>query len=99
MARLEVGIEAILEGAKVLDFDVVEKAVDAGEEDCNLLLCRKRLELRLLEKLSEALAAAELALRDGIEVGAELGKGSEFAILREVELEGCADLLGRFNGG
>ena len=98
MGRLEVGIEAVLEGAEVLHFDVVEKAVDAGEEDRNLLLRGERLELRLLEKLGEALAAVELLLRDLVEVGAELREGGEFAVLREVELQGCADLLGRLDG-
>src|SRR5438270_6635753 len=43
MARLEVGIEAVLEGAEVLHFYIVEKAVDAGNEDCNVLLCGERL--------------------------------------------------------
>ena len=98
VARLEVGIEAVLEGAQVLDFNVVEQAVDAGEEDGDLLLSGERLELRLLEQLGEALAAVELLLRDLVEVGAELREGGELAILREVELQGCADLLGRLDG-
>ena len=99
LGRFEVGVEAVLEGAEVLDFDVVEQAVGSGEEDGHLLFSGERLELRLLEKLGEALAAVELALRDRIEVRAELREGCELAILRKVELERGADLLGRLDGG
>ena len=99
MGGFKVGIVAVLKGAEILHFDVVEKAIDAGEEDGDLLLCGEWLELRLLEELGEALAAVELLLRDLVEVGAELRERSEFAVLREVELQGCADLLGRFDGG
>ncbi len=98
LGGLEVRIETILKGAQILDFDVVEQAVDAGEEDRDLLLNGERLELRLLEKLGEALAAVELLLRHLVEVGAELREGGELAVLGEVELQGRADLLGRLDG-
>ena len=96
-ADLEVRIEAVLKGAEVVDLDVVEQTVDAGEEDRDLLLGGERLELRLLEQLGEALAAVELVQRHLVEIGAELRERGELAILREVELQGRADLLGRLD--
>ena len=60
----EVRVVAVLEGREVLDLDVVEKAVNAGEEDGDLLFGRERLELRLLEQLGQARTAVELMLRD-----------------------------------
>ena len=48
----------------------------------------------LLEELDDAGAAVELGLGLGVEVGAELREGREFAELGEVALEFAADLLG-----
>ena len=47
-ADFEIRIEAVFERAEVLDFNIVEQAVNAGVQDRNLLLKRKRLELWLL---------------------------------------------------
>ena len=99
LGRLKPWVEAVFEGAEVLDFNVVEEAVDPGEEDGDLPLGREGLELGLLEEFGEALAAVELVERDLVEVGAELGEGGEFAVLGEIEFERCADLLGGFVGG
>ena len=96
---LQERIVAVFEGAEVGDLDVVEQAVDAGEEERNLLLRGERLELRLLEQLGQTAAAGELLLRDLVEVGAELGEGGELAVLREVELQGGTHLLHRLDGG
>ena len=86
-AAVEVLVEAVFEGANVGDLEIVEIALRAGEENDHLLLPGERLELRLLEQFSQALAAVELLLRERIEVGAELREGRQFAVLREIELE------------
>src|SRR5579862_1169003 len=85
LAGVEVLVEAVFEFADAVDLDVVEEALGSGEEDDDLLLGGKRLELGLLEQFGEALAAVELVLRDLVEVAAELREGGEFAVLREVE--------------
>jgi hypothetical protein len=77
---LEVRIEAILKGPQILHFDVVEQAVDAGEEDRNLFFCGERLELRLLEKLGKTLAAASCCVTCRGQT--ELREGGEFTVLR-----------------
>src|SRR6266540_5609158 len=64
--------QALLERLHPVDRDRVEVAVDAGIDHADLLFHLERRELRLLEQLGEARAAAEQSLRGGIEVGAEL---------------------------
>ena len=53
----------------------------------------QRLELRLLQQFGQALAAIQLLLRERIEIRAELRKGRQFAILRQIELQRRANLL------
>ena len=59
--------------------------------DDDLLLDRHRAVQRLLEQLDQAVAALELGLRDGVELGAERGERLELAELGEVELERAGD--------
>ena len=58
----------------------------------DLLLDRQRHVLALLQHLDQALAAIELPLRGGVEVGAELREGRHLAVLREVEAQRAGDL-------
>src|SRR5947208_14111200 len=93
MLRAEERQEAALELAHLGDRQLVEVAVDAGEDDRDLLLDLERGELRLLEELGQPRAAVEEALRGGIEVGAELREGRHLAVLGELALDGAGDLL------
>ena len=49
--------------------------------------------LLLFEDFDDALAAFELGLGFGVEIGAELGEGGQFAVLGEVELDAAGDLF------
>src|ERR1700677_660073 len=73
--------QTVLEGANAVDRKRVEVAVDAGIDDADLFFHLERRELRLFEQLGEPRAAAQQALRGGVEVGAELGEGRHLAVL------------------
>src|SRR3954470_4206829 len=92
--RLE---QLLLEGADVLDGDVVELAGRAGPDRDDLLLDGVRRALRLLEQLDEARTAGELRTRGRVEVGGEHGERLHGAELREVELESPGDRLHRLD--
>src|SRR5690606_1509289 len=85
--RAHVRQQALLELRHLVDGEVVEVAVDAGEDHRDLLFRLQRRELRLLEQLGQARTAIEEALRCGIEVGAELRERSHLAILGELALD------------
>ena len=70
-----------------VDVDAVDVAVGGGVDLDDLVLDRERLALALVERLDQALAAGERALRVGVELGAELRERLELAVLREVELQ------------
>ena len=55
--------------------------------------------LRLLEDFHKPLAAGQLRLSGGVKIGTEAGKGSQFAILGQVETQGTGDLLHRLDLG
>ena len=78
-----------------LDLDPVEVAAGAGVDRGDLLADRERAALVLVQHLDQALAAAELLLRLGVELGAELRERLQVAVLREVELQLAGDLLHR----
>ena len=78
-----------------LDLDPVEVAAGAGVDRGDLLGDRERAALVLVQRLDQALAAGELLLGLGVELGAELGEGLELAVLREVEAQLAGDLLHR----
>ncbi len=71
------------------------KPLVAAKTWMHLVLDRQRLALALVERLDEALAAGQRALRVGVEVGAELRERLEVAVLRELELEPAGDPLHR----
>jgi len=78
-----------------LDGDAVDEAVGRGVDLQHLILDRQRLALALVERLDQALATRQRALRVRIQVGAELREGLEVAVLRELELEPAGNLLHR----
>ena len=59
--------------------------------DDHLLLDGHRAVERLLEQLDEPVAALELGLRHGVELGTERGERLELAELGEVELQRAGD--------
>ena len=81
------------------DRDVVEIPLRAGEDHDHLLLDRDRRVERLLEQLDQPVAALELGLRHGVELGAERGERLELAELGEVELQRAGHRLHRLDLG
>src|SRR5438034_4328964 len=79
-AGIDVSQETILEFLDAREGDVVKVSLGGGVDDHDLLLHRHGSILGLLEQFDEARAAVELALGGGIEFGAELGEGFEFAV-------------------
>ena len=65
----------------------------------DLVLDRHRAVEGLLEQLDEPVAALELSLRDGVELGAERGERLELTELGEVELQRAGDRLHRLGLG
>src|SRR5215469_4672740 len=76
---------------------IVEISVRARVDRENLLAERQGRELRLLEQLSQTLAAIELLLGRLIEIGTKLGKRRQLAILREFEFKRAGDLSHSFD--
>ena len=75
----------------LIDRQVVEVALRAGEHHDDLLLDGHRAVQRLLEQLDQAIAALELGLGDRVEFGTERGERFELTELGEIELERAAD--------
>src|SRR3954464_5556367 len=90
--RAQVLTELVLEAGDLGGRDVVEVAVDPGEDRDDLLLDRPRLVLRLIQSRDHALASRQRALGGGVELRAELREGLELPVLREVELQAAGDL-------
>ena len=63
------------------------------QNNSNYNKTNKRTVLALLEQLGEANTSAEELLGGSVQVGAELGKGGDLAVLGELELHGAGDLL------
>ena len=80
------------ERAALLDRQIVQVALGAGEDDQDLLFDRQRLILALLQNFHQALAAVELLLRSLVEIGAELRERRQLAILRQVQTQAAGDL-------
>ena len=90
---IEEPVEADLELLDARRRDVVELAGRGCVQDRDLLLHRERLVLRLLDDLGQLLAAGQLVARRLVQVGRELGKCREGAVLGEIQLERAGDLL------
>src|SRR5487761_1099097 len=99
LGRIQIRIQPLFKSFDVFHFHVVQNARRARIQDDDLLLHRERLELRLLQQLRQTLAAIELAERHLIKIAAELRERRQLTILREVELQRRANLLGCFTGG
>jgi len=97
LCRIEIRIKPNFERVDLLHLEIIEKAVRSGEDDDDLLLRRKRCELRLLEDLGEALAAVELVQRDLVQVATELREGCQFTKLRQIKLQGSRHLAHRLD--
>src|SRR5436190_3004764 len=87
MTGAEEVVELALEAPDVLDREVVEVAVRAGEDRDDLELDRHRRVQRLLEQLREPVATVELGLRHPVELGPERRERFEVTELGEVDLE------------
>ena len=69
-----------------MDGDVVKETVDTGEQDGNLDLGGKGLELALLEELSKTSTTVQGVAGRSVKVRTELREGSKLTVLGEVEL-------------
>src|ERR1035438_5152794 len=70
---------------------MIQVALDAGEDDEDLLFDRQRLVLPLLENLHQVFAAVELIDRRLVEIRAELREGRQRAVLRQVQTHAAGD--------
>ena len=89
--ELDVLEELLLEPADVDDRNRVELAGGGRPDGDDLLLDRERRVLALLEHLHEALAAGELGLGRGVEVGREHRERLHGAVLGQLDLERTGD--------
>src|SRR5882672_4327701 len=87
---LQVVAHRFLGGQRLLHVDVVEVAVVDGKQGERHLPDRERLVLRLLHQLGDHTASFQLLPRGFIEVGGELRKGRELAVLRERKARAAA---------
>ena len=76
-----------------MDGDVVKETVDTGEQDGNLDLGGKGLELALLEELSKTSTTVQGVAGRSVKVRTKLREGSKLTVLGEVELERTSDRL------
>src|SRR6266581_2699984 len=84
---VEKRVEGFFEDADLRHLQVIQVAVDSGEDGDDLLLDGKRPELQLLEDFSETLSTRQLRLRRLVEVRPELRERRQLAVLRHVETE------------
>ena len=90
---LEVFKEEFLEFTDFGGLNLVEETTDTSVEDANLFLSDHGNVLLLLKKLGKLLTSVEEMLGGGVEVGTELGEGSDFSVLGKLKLERTGDLL------
>src|SRR5690606_16304256 len=93
MAQSQALYEPGLEFLDLVGWHGVEVAFRSYRDDGNLLGNRHRRILALLEYFDEPFPASQLPLRGSVEVGTELGKCLELAILRKVKTQRPRDLL------
>src|SRR5690606_27960445 len=85
--------KTFFELANLVDSQLVEIAVNTGENHGNLLFRLQRRELRLLQKFSQARTAVQKALRCSVKIGTELCEGGHFTILGKLALDRTGNLL------
>lgn len=93
MAALQVSKEVRLPLEDLGDGDSVEETVDTGEDQGNHVRDGHGGVLLLLEQLGQTLTTGKGLLGGGIEIGTELGEGSDLTVLSKEELQGTGDLL------
>ena len=87
------GKEVSLPLEDLVGWYVVEETVDTSVDQGNHLVDGHGRVLLLLEELGKTLTTGQCLLGSGIEIGTELGKGSDFTVLGQEELKGTSDLL------
>lgn len=90
---LEVGTKLSLPLEDLGDRDVVEETVDTSKDEGNHLGNSHGGVLLLLEELGQTLTTSKGLAGGGIQVGTELGKGSNLTVLSQEKLQGTGDLL------
>lgn len=93
VVALEVSKEVRLPLEDLGDGDAVKETVDTSEDQGNHVGNSHGGVLLLLEELGETLTTVEGLLGGGIEIGTELGEGSNLTVLSQEQLQGTGDLL------
>ena len=97
MAAVEECENLMFEINDFIDFYIIQVSVDGYVDRLYLIFDRVWGVLWLFQDLCGSLAAVDLCLGSSVEVGAELSKCCEFAILSEVQTQGTCDLFHRFD--
>merc|ERR1711943_33184 len=77
----------------LVDGNVVDQALHTGINDGDLLSQDQGAELGVLEQLTQTLAALQLLLGGGIQIGSELREGGQFVELGQLQFQGAGNLL------
>ena len=93
VGALEVSQEVGLPVEDLVDGDGVEQTVDTGEDQRDHVGDGHGGVLLLLEQLGQTLTTGQGLLGGGIEIGTELGEGSNLTVLSQEKLQGTGDLL------
>jgi hypothetical protein len=93
VVSLDVLDEILLPVNNLANGELVEVTVDTSKDNRNLALNGKRRVLRLLEKFGKTSTTVQQELGGGIQIGTELGEGSNFTVLGKEKLEGTGNLL------
>mmetsp|Transcript_24779 Transcript_24779/g.45972 ORF Transcript_24779/g.45972 Transcript_24779/m.45972 type:complete len:512 (+) Transcript_24779:271-1806(+) len=94
MSSLHVHQKCLLESLHMLHIDPVAVSLHTNEKTGNNLLRLVGHVLSLLEELVKTNSTVELLLRGGIQIGSELGEGSDLTVLRQFELHGTGNGFG-----
>jgi hypothetical protein len=78
----------------VFDINAITVSLDTNEQGSNDIFGFVRLILSLLQEFVQVNTTVALLLGGGVEIGTELGKGSELTVLCQFELHGTGDGLG-----
>lgn len=92
-AGLQVSQEVSLPLQDLVNGDLVKETVNTGENERNHLVDSHGGVLLLLQQLSQSLTTRKSLLGGSVQVGTELGEGSDLTVLRQEQLEGTGDLL------
>lgn len=93
--REELGLKSL----NILGGDSIKETVDTSVNEGDLLLSSHGGSLLLLKEEGKSLTSGKGLLGGSIKIGTELGKGSNFSVLGQEELEGTGNLLHGLNLG